>query len=265
MTPVTRTHRIYFAFVGAFALWVGLWGYFVPAEVSRAIPWQVPPLHARFIGAMYLSGMVLMGLAFTARYLVEVRTAVPMAAIWTGMLLVVSLFHLDQFNSGLTQVWFWFGAYIVYPIVGFWLAYSYRPEQAPKSSVVPDGVRWYLATQGVICVALAALLFFQPAIMALLWPWRITPLLTQIYSGPFLSYGIGSLLLAWHRNWIDMRIALASMFAFALLVLIASYIHLPTFGAFGPAAYVWFLGFGIATVVLGAFTLRAMQLGYPKQ
>ena len=63
MTPVTRAHRVYFAFVGAFALWVGVWGYFVPSEISRAIPWQVSPLHARFIGAMYLSGMVLMGLS----------------------------------------------------------------------------------------------------------------------------------------------------------------------------------------------------------
>jgi hypothetical protein len=262
MTPVTRAHKVYFAFVGLFALWVGVWGYFVPAEISRAIPWQVPPLHARFIGAMYLSGMVLMGLSLVARNQVEVRTAVPMAAIWTGMLLIVSLFHLKEFDYGLTQVWFWFGAYIVYPLVGAWLAYTYRAEQPPKSSsVVPDGVRWYLVAQGIVCVGLAALLFFEPAVMALLWPWRITPLLTQIYSGPFLSYGIGSLLLAWQRHWIDLRIAVTSMFAFAALVLIASYIHLGTFGAFGPSAYLWFGGFGIASVVLGALTYSAMRLG----
>ena len=81
MTPVTRAHKIYFVLVGSFALWVGVWGYFIPSEISQAIPWPVPPLHARFIGAMYLSGTVLMGLALMARYLVEVRTAVPMAAI----------------------------------------------------------------------------------------------------------------------------------------------------------------------------------------
>jgi hypothetical protein len=262
MTPVTSAHRVYFAFVGAFALWVGVWGYFVPAEIARAIPWQVPALHARFIGAMYLSGAVLMGLSLTARHLVEVRTTVPMAAIWTGMLLIVSLFHLNEFNYGLTQVWFWFGAYIVYPLVGAWLAYAYQPQQVPQSSApVPDGARWYLVAQGLVCVAVAALLFFEPAAMAILWPWRISPLLTQIYSGPFLSYGIGSLLLAWQRHWIDMRIVLASMFVFAALVLVASFVHLPTFGAFGPSANIWFGGFGIATVTLGVFTLRAMRLG----
>jgi hypothetical protein len=262
VTPVTRAHRVYFAFVGAFALWVGFWGYFVPGEISRAIPWQVPPLHARFIGSMYLSGMVLMGLSLIARHLVEVRTAVPMAAIWTGMLLVVSLFHLKEFDYSLTQVWFWFGAYIAYPLIGAWLAYVYQPPPAAKgSATVPDWVRVYLLAQGVVCTGLAACLFFAPVWMASLWPWRITPLLTQIYSGPFLSYGVGSLLLARQRHWIDLRIALASMFAFAALVLVASFFHRPTFGQIGMSAQLWFGGFALATAILAFLSYRAMRLG----
>jgi hypothetical protein len=259
MSPVTRAHRIYFALVGSFALWVGLWGYFVPGEISRAIPWAVPALHARFIGSMYLSGMVLMGLSLFARNLVEVRTAVPMAAIWTGMLLLVSLLHLDEFDYGRPPVWFWFGAYVAYPLWGAWLAYTHRPPAPPKSSpAVPDWVRLYLIAQGAICTVLAALLFFAPAWMATVWPWRISPLLTQIYSGPFLSYGIGSLLLARQRYWIDLRIALASMFVFAALVLVASYIHLGVFGSIGVSAQIWFGGFAIATAVLAFLTFRAM-------
>ena len=57
---VTRGERIYFAAVGVLALWVGFWGYFVPSEVERAIPFSVPPLHARFLGAVYLSGLTIM-------------------------------------------------------------------------------------------------------------------------------------------------------------------------------------------------------------
>jgi hypothetical protein len=262
MTPITRAHRIYFAFVGLFALWVGVWGYFVPSEISRAIPWQVPALHARFIGAMYLSAVVVLGLALIARHLVEVRTVVLMIAIWTGMLLLVSLLHLDAFDYSNRPVWFWFGAYIVYPLIGAWLAYSYRPPQLPKTSAAsPDWVRVYLVIQGVVCTALAACLFFAPAWMASIWPWRISPLLTQIYSGPFLSYGIGSLLLARQRHWIDLRIALAGMFAFAALVLVASYIHLGVFGTIGVAAQVWFGGFAVAAAVLAFLTYRAMRLG----
>src|SRR5687767_6939157 len=60
MTVVTRGQRIYFGAVGLLALWVGIWGYFIPGQVDKAIPWLVPPLHARFLGAMYLSGTAFM-------------------------------------------------------------------------------------------------------------------------------------------------------------------------------------------------------------
>lgn len=260
MTPVTQAHRVYFVFVASFALWVGVWGYFVPSEISHAIPWQVPALHARFIGAMYLSAAVVLSLALIARHVVEVRTVLPMIAIWTGMLLLVSLLHLEAFDYSHPPVWFWFGAYIVYPLAGARLAFADRPgKPRRRAAVVPNWVRAYLLVQGVICTALALLLFFAPAWMASLWPWRISPLLTQIYSGPFFSYGIGSLLLAQRQYWIDLRIVLTGMFAFAALVLVASYIHLGVFGTIGVAAQVWFGGFAVAAAVLAFLTYRAWR------
>ena len=203
MNPVSRAHRIFFALVGSFALWVGLWGYLVPGEIVRAIPWDVPPLHARFIGAMYLSGMVLMGLALIARRVAEVQVAVIMAAMWTGMLLLVSLLHLGEFDYSRPPVWFWFGAYIAYPLMGAWLAWARPPTKLPDTSAaVPPWARVVLAVQGVVCVALAACLLFLPNFMVSVWPWRIPVLLAQIYSGPFLSFGVGGLLLA-RRSILD--------------------------------------------------------------
>jgi hypothetical protein len=257
---VTPAHRIFFALVGSFALWVGVWGYFVPSEIDRAIPWPVPALHARFIGAMYLSGVVLMGWSLVARRLAEVQTAVVMASVWTGMLLVVSLLHLGEFNYGRLPVWFWFGAYFAYPLMGAWLALTRRPTELPEASAaVVDWARVVLATQGIVCVALAGCLFFAPAWMASVWPWTIPTLLAQIYSGPFLSYGIGSLLLARQRYWIEWRIALASMAAFAALVLLASFIHGALFLPVGPAAAIWFGGFAVATALLAFLGFRSVR------
>ena len=81
MTAVTRGQRIYFAAVGLLALWVGIWGYFIPGRVDQAIPWLVPPLHARFLGAMYLSGTAFMVGSILARYYAEVRVVVRVIAI----------------------------------------------------------------------------------------------------------------------------------------------------------------------------------------
>jgi hypothetical protein len=254
-------HRVYFAAVGSFALWVGLWGYFVPAEIVRAIPWQVPPLHARFIGSMYLSGMVLMAGGLLTEGRSDTRTALWMASIWTGMLLLVSLLHLGEFDWTHRPVWFWFGAYIVYPIAGAWLAWLYRVRHPAGTAAVPAVAKAWLTGQGVVCIALAVALFFAPSFMGSVWPWKIPVLLTQIYAGPFLSYGIGSLLLARHRDWADIRIALISMFVFALLVLIGSLIHRATFGEIGIAATIWFAGFLLATLMLAWLSLWAVLEG----
>ena len=61
LTTVSRGERVYFAAVGLLALWVGVWGFLIPGQVDKALPFLVPPLHARFLGAMYLSGLAVHG------------------------------------------------------------------------------------------------------------------------------------------------------------------------------------------------------------
>jgi hypothetical protein len=260
MNLVTPLHRVFFALVGLFALWVAMWGLFIPASIGWAIPWEVPPLHARFIGAVYLSGTIMMGWALVARHLAEVQVAVIMAAIWTGMLLVVSLFHLGEFNYSQWPAWFWFGAYIAYPLMGAWLAYTYRPTPPPTTSAtVPDWARALLVAFGAVCILVAACLFLAPGWMASIWPWRIPVLLAHIYSGPFLSFGIGSLLLARRRYWIELRIMLASMVVFGGVVLVVSLMHAGLFAPIGIAAVTWFGGFAIATVLLALLSFRSLR------
>src|SRR6185295_14265066 len=123
MTPVTWHQKIYFCAVGALALWVGLWGFFVPEHVDKAIPWLVPPLHTRFIGAIYFAGFGIMGGSMLARHYEEVRVSTIIVSIWTGALFVISLFYLDEFDFSRGPVWFWFVAYIAYPLIGFWYAW----------------------------------------------------------------------------------------------------------------------------------------------
>ena len=45
-----------------------------------------------------------------------------------------------------------------------------------------------------------------PGWIVTLWPWKITPFLSQVYSGPVLGYGIGSLTLA-SRRIMDAQLA----------------------------------------------------------
>jgi hypothetical protein len=261
MAVVTRFQRVYFAAVGALALYVGIWGYFIPAHVDGAIPWLVPPLHARFLGTMYLSGATFMlGCIFARRY-AEVRVVVPMIAIWTGMLFVVSLFYLNEFDFSRDQTWIWFGAYIVYPLIAIWLIWKDYPrahEDTMPGPTLPYWVRGYLLGQGVAATILGLALLLVPDLMVAAWPWKITRLLTQIYSAPLLSYGIGGLLLARQHTWAEIRVATTATLVFTAGVLLASVIHRSLFAA-SLATWLWFGGFTIATLILGLLTRHAWQ------
>lgn len=263
MTVVTARQRLYFAAVGVLALWVGIWGYFIPNQVDKAIPWLVPPLHARFLGAMYLSGTAFMVGAMLARYYGEVRVVVWVIAIWTGMLFVVSLFYLGEFDYRREQVWIWFGSYLLYPLIALWLIWRSRAlHERVAGPDLPAWVRGYLRAQGLVVSLLALALLLAPETMVNIWPWKITRLLAQIYSAPFLAYGLSSLMLSRQQTWPEIRVTVMATFVFAFGVLLASWIHRQLFSFTSLATGLWFGGFLLATAMLGLLTTRAIRMSY---
>ncbi|HET9906674.1 MAG TPA: hypothetical protein VFQ23_08530 [Anaerolineales bacterium] len=259
---VTRNQKIYFAAVGLLALWVGIWGYFVPERVDKAIPWLVPPLHARFIGAIYFSAVVLMGMSMLAKHPAEVRVPTFIVALWTGMLFIISLFYLSEFDFSRGPVWFWFGAYILYPIIGFWLTWQYRnTESDPTALRLPKWITNYFLTQGILITLLALALLLAPDAMLAVWPWKITRMLAQIYSGPFLAYGLGSLMLSRQQTWREVRIVTMAFVLLSIGVIIASVLHWALFSASNPSTWIWFAGLSLATLFSGIIIFRNSSAG----
>ncbi|HWK83670.1 MAG TPA: hypothetical protein VNS61_08020 [Caldimonas sp.] len=250
---VTNAFRSYFGIVGLFALWVGAWGYFVPAQVFRALPWPVPPLHARFIAAMYLAGLLAMLWSALEQRIAAVRIPIALAALWTGALIVVSLLHLGEFDFAKPQVWFWIGAYAVFPLWGAWLYFRAGAAATAQSRATRDPL---LVVVAGVSLVLAAALFFAPGEMVRLWPWPVAPLLANIYAGPFFAWGGCALLLAHEAQPEARRIVLASMLAFALLAILASLLHVKLFHFDAPAAWVWFGALAAAAAVAA---LRLVQ------
>lgn len=250
------SHRAYFLLVGLFAAWVGGWGFLAPAEVGRALPWTVPPLHARFIASMYLAGFVAMAWCLFARQLAAMRIAIALAAVWTGALLLVSLLRLGDFDFAKLQVMFWMGAYAVYPLWGAWLYFAAGVSRTAEPRPRLDAG---LAAVGIASLLLAAALLVAPETMVRAWPWKVSPLLANIYFGPFLAWGVAALMLAREARAGSRRIVLASMFVFVLLTLLASLMHLGLFHFDAPAAWGWFGGFAVVALVL----VRSLLFGRP--
>lgn len=251
---VTPAQKLFFGCVLALAANVAAWGLLAPERAIETLPFAVPPLHARFLGAMYLSGATFMALGIVARHWHEVRVVTPMVAIWTGMLGVVSLFYLDAFDWTRVQTWTWFVAYSGFPLFAAWIAWSQRGvTERPGGAQLSVALRGYLLVQGAVATLLAIVLLLAPGVMVGAWPWKITPLLAQVYSAPFLSFGIGSLLAARQRGWAEVRIVVYATLVFALAVLISSVIHSSLFDFSSPAGWLWFSGFGFASTALGLF------------
>lgn len=260
--------RVLFGFVLAFAAWVAFWGLFFPAQIGDALPIRVPPLHARFLGAMYLSGSVFMLLGMLAGQWHEARVVTVILAVWTGMLGFVSILNLPAFDWSRGPTWFWFFAYFGFPLIALWVAWCQRHEAAhPGDRPISRTLRAYLIVQGGISVALALCLLVAPQFMRTVWPWPIPVLAAQIYGAPFLAYGLGSFYAARQRTWSEVRIAVLGTLVFALGVLVASMLHANLFDARSPAAWLWFGGFGLASLALFLFAVtepRRIQ-GAPRE
>jgi hypothetical protein len=198
---------------------------------------------------MYLSGTGFMVGALLARVWPTVRVVVPMIAIWTGALLLVSLGHLSQFDFARPQSWVWFAAYSVYPLWAAGIAWRMRSAGARGGGPpLPRSLRHLLTVQGSGVTLLAVLLFLFPAAVSEAWPWAITPFLAQLYGAPFLSYGLGSFWAARQRAWSEVRLYLIGTALFAVGVLLASLIHMELFSWSRPVTWAWFGGVLAATV-----------------
>jgi hypothetical protein len=256
---VAHWEKLFFAAVGLSALWIGFWGYFFP-EIQKSIPFPIPALHARFLGAMYLSAFVLLlGGCLYDRW--SDITVVPvMTAVWTTGIFVVSVLHTDLFDFSTIQTWIWFVAYGVYPAIALWVVWVHRTEiLAAGRGTVPAWVRAYLLGQGILLLLLAAALFVAPSTMAGKWPWPITDELAQLYSAPFLSFGIGSLLLGRMANWTRMRTGAITMAVFAVGVLTASLIHRSLFSSSELPDRLWFGLFGLGAAALVALGIKSFR------
>ena len=264
MSPITQGQKVFFGVIFLAALLVAALGLFNPAYLAEIFTWLVlPPLHARFVGAIYLFGAIFMAGCLLAKKQAEVRWAVQMIGLWTGMLCIISLLNLNVFGLNLLPVQIWFASYIIYPIIAIVMTIR-QPSMTQAASLSgPTLDRWaknFLLTQGILITLLSVALFFAPQVMSTLWPWKVTPVLTQMYAGPLLSYGLGSYLFSKQEQWLGVRSIVPAMLSFTLITVIISFIHINLFAFNEIADLLWFAWFIFSSVVLVIMTFRVFKI-----
>jgi hypothetical protein len=263
MTPVPSSSRLFFAVIALAAMFVAILGLFAPAHLATLFSWApLPPLHARFVGAIYAFGTVYMALCVVARRAAPTRWALLLITLWTGMLGLISLLNRGAFDGAQLPVQIWFASYTIYPLIGAALLAASRDrpraDEAPGVPL-PPWARGFLWSQGALVSIVAACLFVAPALGARLWPWPVTPLLAQLYAGPLLAYGAGSLLCARQGTWEGAAALAPAMLVFTATALAASAMHRSLFAAGELPDLLWFAALGAATVGLALLNLGLLR------
>ena len=241
-------------------MFVAYLGLFAPARLDRSFTWvELPPLHARFVGVLYLFGGVYMIGCIVARRWSQVSPALPAIGLFTSLLLLVTLLNLEAFDYDLTPVWVWTLSYIVYPAIAFALAWTARNREAAPvgGPALDDWARTFLVIQAAVFALLGVMLLVAREAMADVWPWPISAGLAQFYGGPFLAYAYCSWRYSRRTTWAELAAIAPAMLVYTAGTVVVSLVHSELFAS-DLATWVWFAGFGGAALVLLAITARAL-------
>lgn len=184
ITPFLRT----FTLIETVVLIVAGFGLFLFPEIARSIwPWQLAPFNTLFLGAVYLGAMVPVGLMYLSGRWSPTRPVLRAIFTFTFIVLIVSLLHLDQFDSTNPAVWGWFALYVSLPISAAYHLWLYR--SMPTAHLNPVPRRWrtiLLVTSFLLALYGIGLLLF-PAIFGNTFPWKLDVFHSQLYSATFIT------------------------------------------------------------------------------
>lgn len=241
--------RRYCAAVAAAAAVVGVLCLGWPPLTATLMPWALPPLHARCVGAMHLA--LALQLLAALRPLDPQAMRIPLGAVAAWCLASVAGVLLQPGPAGLAGAApGWLVAWLL--TAGVAMALLMRPTGMSAPAERPSR-----AWQGVTlaCTLTAGVLLMAPSVAVAVWPWKLTPVLAAAYAGPFLAFGVAAWGVARERRRYVQRPAQQSLAALGVGVVAACLVHRALFDFERPAAWIWFATF-IALAVLALHTLR---------
>lgn len=160
------------------------------------------PLAAAFLGASYWASFSIEALAGRQAVWANARIAGPAVLVFTVLTLVATLLHLHQLHLGSefaastrAVTWAWIAIYALVPLLLLIvLAVQLRTpgSDPPRSAPLPGWIYLLLAAQAVVLLGLGVALFAIPGQAAGLWPWKLTPLLSQATGAWLISLGVAA-------------------------------------------------------------------------
>lgn len=266
MTKLTTVGMKWQLLVGAILVFItGIVLFFGTQHTDTYFAWTINPplLTAAFLGATYLSSFVLGLLAAREDVWARARLAVPGPLIFTILMLVATLLHLDRFHlnspkpTAVLFTWVWLAVYAGVPIsMTIMLIRQLRApgDDLARQMPLPVWMRVAFIVLAMIILLVGVALFIAPQNVSLLWAWQLTPLTSRAIAAWLIAIGIVAVQVAWENDYTRVKPVMIFFTIFGLLQCLAL--------ARYPNDFVWSEPRGWVHLVVIAATLGLGILGW---
>ena len=262
ITPFLR----YFTLVETLVLIGAGFGLFLFPEITRAIwPWELAPFNTRYLGAVYLGALVPVALMFLSGRWSPTRPVLRAIFTFTFIVLVVSLFHLDQFDFSYPPVWGWFFLYISLPVSAAYHLWLYRSMPTSHLNPVPRGWHNILLGTSLLLTLYGLGLLLLPDIFGSTFPWKLDVFHSQLYSATFITGGVMMISvakLATPAEFVTAGLTEATFSLFAILGLIIVDAGVKKIDWSAPNTLIWLASLAVLAL-LGIAMILAGGRGVP--
>jgi hypothetical protein len=171
----------------------GIVPFFFPETALEELPWESGPFNVRFIGAVYLASLTAVLFWLSSFRWAPGRVALLMVSVFTSLVLVVSLFYTDRFDSANPGTWIWFVLYLAIPAASIYVYLRFRSLPPADSHPTPPAWRTYLLVTAALLGAYGAGLLVAPETFADFWPWDVDAFHGRLYSAIIVSLAVAAL------------------------------------------------------------------------
>lgn len=204
--------------------------FLLPTRTEDLFAWTIAvPLTAAFFGAGYLASSVMDFLSSRERDWAMARLAVPSVLVFSILILLSTLLHLDKFHFNAPRwytaaaTWLWVIVYTAVPVGMAWSLIRQLRQPGgdpPRLAPMAGWFRVVLGFQSAVLLVLGIGCFLAlPGAMSL-WPWELTPLTSRVVGSWLIGMSVASGHMALENDWARILPTSISYALFGLLQLI---------------------------------------------
>jgi hypothetical protein len=238
---MSRATRLVLWLYVALNIGLGAWFLLVPTSAAGIFPWPLPPLGARFMGALFLAGAAC---AYTGLALGASRGLMVLALVAVGDMLIAAtgLLALDQVAMSSAMA-IWLALFIGVAAVLLAVVLPAVPAAATGGPpIVTPSLRRYFRIHLCVVLPVGIAMFVAPVWAQPIWPWAMTPINIRLLGAFFAGAAIISFWCQRQGSWTDVLPALALYAVFASAATVASVVH---FGLFAPERVITWVFFAL--------------------